>query len=242
MISAVIHCNPGIAWQVKRGAYFAEGFRRCGIPCRLTESRTREGPGVPVLLGTTFWRQIEADGGEYLLVDRCSFGDTERFMSLVWGGHGRRGLHPMPEHPSPARWERIGTPLKPWKARGSRVVLCGQTESFSPHYATLKDWYEHVPTATHFRKHPSGDNPTGLPDAVDFLNATAVTLNSSVGVQCVLDGIPTVTMDEAAMAWGVTGHDLAHVITPNRQQWCEWLSYTQWSDDEIREGTPWAFL
>jgi hypothetical protein len=52
-------------------------------------------------------------------------------------------------------------------------------------------------------------------------------------------GIPTVTMDEAAMAWDVTAHAATETTMPDRSAWMHWLAWTQWSYDEIREGTPW---
>lgn len=237
---AVIHCNPKIPWQPKRAAYFVVGLRKAGITFEVTSDRFRHDEGFPILLGTTMWRDIERDGGEYLLVDRCSFGDTERFVSLVWNGHGRRGDHRVPANYNGERWERYGQSLKPWQG-GDRIVLCGQTETYSPHYASLSAWYETI-KATHFRPHPAGDNPTRLPVAHDFESCRlAVTLNSSVGVQCVLNGIPTVAMDEGAMAWNVSSHSPNDISTPERRDWANWLAWTQWTDDEIREGIPWAY-
>jgi len=237
---AVIHCNPGVPWQPVRAAYFAEGFRAIGLPYRITDSSTRLDDGFPVLLGTTFWRAIENDGGEYLLVDRCSFGDTERFVSLVWNGHGRRGDHRVPTEAPASRWEIHGVPVLPWKF-GAKTVLCGQMETYSPHWRSLEEWYASV-RATHFRPHPAGENPTGLPIATDFDDCrAALVLNSSVGVAAVLAGTPTITMDEGAMAWPVTGHTPADVCTQGREAWCHWLAWTQWADDEIREGIPWAY-
>lgn len=238
---AAIHCETRIPWQVTRAQYFADGFRECGIPYRITDSRARLDEGFPVLLGTTCWREIESDGGEFLLVDRCSFGDTDRFVSLVWNGHGRRGDHRVPAHIDGARWERYGVTPQPWRRDGERIVLCGQTETYSPHWQRLDDWYNQV-RATHFRRHPSGINPTVLPEARDFSRCiTAVTLNSSVGVLTVISGVPTVTMDEGAMAWDVTGHSLDDIRMPDRTPWLHWLAWTQYTDDEIREGTPWAW-
>lgn len=237
---AVIHCQPRVPWQPKRAAFFAEGLRRRGIEVRITESRTRLDEGVPILLGTTFWRQVEASG-DYLLVDRCSFGDTEKFVSLVWSGHGRRGDHRVPDQVTGERWESMGGRLLPWRERGHRVVVCGQTETYSPHYRSLGEWYATV-AATHFRPHPAGTVPSWLPVASDFTDAIAVTLNSSIGVKCVIEGIPTITMDEGSMAWPVTGHSLDDIRTPDREEWAHRLAWTQWSDDEIKEGTPWDFL
>lgn len=238
---AVIHCQPAVSWQGPFASKLVQGLHARGLDTRVTEDRMRHDEGFPILLGTTFWRGIEADGGPYLLVDRCSFGDTNRFVSLVWNGHGRRGQHYEPENPGPARWAQIGVPIRSWKPAGSRVVLCGQTESYSPNYPNLHDWYRGV-HATHFRRHPAGTNPTGLPEAGDFADAIAVTLNSSIGVQCVLDGIPTITMDEGSMAWEVTGHALQEVKKVEREPWAWRLAWTQWSHQEIQEGTPWAYL
>lgn len=132
--------------------------------------------------------------------------------------------------------------LGEWRQGGSRVVLCGQHDSWAPQYARPEDWYQTV-TATHFRPHPAGYANAPYPIARNFEDCRqAVTLNSSVGVQCVLAGIPTVTMDEGAMAWPVTSHVVGEIATPDRLPWCHWLAWTQWTDDEIREGKPWKFL
>jgi hypothetical protein len=66
----------------------------------------------------------------------------------------------------------------------------------------------------------------------------AVTLNSSVGVDAVMSGVPTVTMDEGAMAWDVTGHRPDEIVTPDRTDWLRWLAWTQWNEDEIVAGHP----
>lgn len=241
MTQATIHCNARVGWQGPFARKMLAGLLKRGIVADVTEGNTRHDSGFPILLGTTFWRQIEADGGPYLLVDRCSFGDTNRFVTLVWNGHGRRGIHPMPEYPSAARWEAIGVPLRPWQRPGSRIVLCGQTESYSPNFPSLVDWYRGVP-ATHFRRHPVGANPTCLPETTDFADAIAVTLNSSIGVQSVIDGVPTITQDEGAMAWSMTGHSLQDIQTPDRMPWLSWLAWTQWGHDEIEAGVPWGYL
>lgn len=236
-----IHCEPKISWQPKRAGYFAEGLKKLGIPYVVTDRRQRIDGYTPLLLGTSCWRILEVK--PYLLVDRCSFGDTEKFVSLVWNGHGRRGDHRTPGQVDASRWEAMGVELRPWRKHYLRVVLCGQTETYSPHYAALSQWYEQV-EATHFRPHPADpySNGRNLPILTNFDNAAAVTLNSSIGVQCVLDGVPTVTMDEGSMAWDVTGHSLEDIRRPDRLPWCHRLAWTQWSDDEIKEGTPWASL
>ena len=230
----VIHAMPQIQWHVPFARRVSEGLQALGITHGISCSRARIDDGLAIVLGTSAFRQIEATG-DYLLVDRCSFGDTNQWVTLVRNGHGRRGDHRVPHNAPPYRWERSGVPVLPW-VRGSRRVLCGQTETYSPHYSCLTDWYETV-QATHFRKHPSGDNPTGLPEVRDWTDCGhAITLNSSVAVDAILHGVPTLAMDEGAMAWpGFQYGD-------DREPWLHWLAWTQWSHDEISEGTPWAHM
>lgn len=244
----IIHVHPGVSWQVAFARRATDGLRAAGISFDFTASPRRVGSGLPILLGTTFWRAIEADG-PFLLVDRCSFGDPTRWVSLVRDGHGRRGDHRVPEARDGSRWERYACAVEPWRPRATgRVILCGQQEPFSPRYPQIDDWYEvAAPACTHFRRHPSAKpafRPNSvvqtLPEAADWHDtARVVTLNSSVAVETVLRGIPTVTMDEAAMAWDVSGHEPGEEVRPDRTEWLHWLAWTQWHHDEISEGTPW---
>lgn len=229
-----IHCEPQIAWQPKFAAKMQHGLKELGIKASISPSRWRDSE-TAILLGTTCWRNIETDG-DFLLVDRCSFNDTNEWVSLVWNGHGRRGDHKVPDDRGD-RWDRVGCEVKPWQ-KGKKVVLCGQTETYSPSYKDLHSWYSQV-KATHFRKHPVGDNPTNLPLSKGWRGVgRVITLNSSVAVESVMQGVPTVTMDQAAMAWDVTSHDPDKSIRPDRQDWLEWLSWTQWHHSEIYHGLP----
>ena len=231
---AVIHCEPRIEWQARRLPAMVAGLEALGVPYRVTSDRSRQ-DGLPILFGTSCWRAVEATG-PYLLVDRCSFGDTNDWVSLVRDGHGRRGDHRVSEGVSGDRWEQIGVPVLPWQT-GERVVLCGQTEPYSPHWRRVEDWYATKQGMTHFRKHPAGLNPTGLPETRSWEDVgLAITLNSSVAVDALLNGVPTRVEDEGSMAWPGFGPD------HDRLPWLHWLAWTQWSWTEIAEGTPWAHL
>lgn len=235
----VIHCEPRIPWQTKRAAYFAEGFKRKGIPCEVTDSRIRTDDCPAVLLGTTCWRAIERDGGEFLLVDRCSFGDTEKFVSLVWNGHGRRGDHRVPRCYDDSRWRVHGVELAPmieWRD-GYEIVLCGQTETYSPEWLTLPLFYStYGMRATAFRPHPAGVEWEQLKAWRTWGNVCAgIVLNSSVGCEMLIRGIATWAIDEGAMCFQVAGKD----PTMTREEWANWLAWTQFTDDEISEGLPW---
>lgn len=233
---AIVHASPTIGWQKDFVHKISAGLDRLGVSYRVTQERRRTSADLAIVLGTSNFRAVEATG-PYLLVDRCSFGDTNHWVSLVRNGHGRRGDHRVPPGSPAARWEKYAQPIEAWH-NGPRRVLCGQTETYSPHYATLNDWYNDVrAAATHFRRHPQGDNPTGLPEARSWNGVgQAITLNSSVAVAAVLAGVPTVTMDEGSMAWAVTGHAPGEVIKPARLTWLHWLAHTQFLHSEIEEG------
>lgn len=230
-MGVLIHSQPSIPWHAPFAQKMQGGLKRIGITAGVTSSRARESD-VAILLGTTLWRDVEKTG-RYLLVDRCSFGDTRQWVSLVWNGHGRRGNHCVPED-RVDRWDRVGVPVKPWHT-GSRAVLCGQTETYSPDWPSLTEWYRTV-RATHFRPHPAGGNPTGLPVARDWTDCgLAIVLNSSVGVDAVLNGVKVHAMDAGAMAWDVSGQ------RGDRTEWLRWLAWTQWHHDEVAAGIPHLF-
>jgi hypothetical protein len=226
----VIHCEPRIPWQGPFAQKMHEGLRRLGLDSEISDSRQRI-DGVPILLGTSCWRSVEATG-DYLLVDRCSFGDTNHFVSLVWNGHGRRGDHRVPDGADAMRWQRHGVLLKTWR-HGSRRVLCGQTQSYCDR--PLEEWYRSV-DATHFRPHPVGANPTGLPEWRSFADCEFITLNSSVAVQGLIEGVRTEVHDAGGMAYGCECTD------DSRLALMHWLAWTQWHHEEIREGKPIAHL
>lgn len=219
-----VHFEPGVAWQAARVHDFSAGLRALGVEHGITSSRTRINDAPAILFGTTFWKQIEQAPGDWLLIDRASIGDPD-YVSLVWNGHGRRGDHRVPENIDEGRWEALGVELWPQVLDGEAVVLCGQTESYTPDWPNIEDWYATVP-ATHFRPHPAGSNPTGLPIHRDWFNAQFHVLNSSVGVEAVIRGRIVTVHDEGCMAYGVQ----------DRETWAHWLAWTQWSWDEIRRG------
>ena len=234
MPSIAIHCNPSLDWHAKRAPQMLAGLKALGLEAHITTNRYRESR-VAVLLGTTYFRSVEATG-RYLLVDRASWGDPE-YVQLVWDGHGRRGNHCVPDNLGD---RQLPIELHPWETTGNRIILCGQVEPYSPHYRSMDEWYDDViDSVTHFRHHPAAQNPTGLPLAQDWTDAgRVVCLNSSVAVDAVIAGIPTVTMDEHSLAWDVSAHDPDVSLTTDREEWLRWLAYTQWHWDEIEQGEP----
>ena len=231
-MKAAIHCRAGIGWQAPFAKKMQNGLKAIGIDACIIDNNSRIAD-IAILLGTTAWHDIEADGGEFLLVDRASFGDPE-YVSLVWNGHGRRGNHKVPEFYDDARWNAMGFELQEWQPQ-LYYVLCGQHEPYSPRYATMKDWYDDVTKLVEldfYRPHPAiGDNPLGLPIKKDFKGARAVTLNSSVAFEFLLRGQMIEAWDEGSMAYEFNKH-------MDREQLFIWVAWTQWHHDEIAAGEP----
>lgn len=78
----------------------------------------------------------------------------------------------------------------------------------------------------------------------DFCRAgIVVTYSSNTATESVLQGIPTIAMDEGSVAYPVTSHTLNHILhKPNRDEWRNDLSYRQWSMEELRNGDAWDFM
>lgn len=231
-----IHCEPGIPWQAPFAHKMSKGLKALGIEHSISGARDRQ-TDVAILLGTSMWRAIERDGS-YLLIDRASFGDP-LYVSLVWNGHGRRGDHKVPKHSKPARLNTMidnkVLTIQPWREGDvDHIVLAGQIESYSPHWRYLEDWYRSHPEATHFRPHPAQPvDSQKLPVWQTFEKVGRfITLNSSVAIDAIMSGVPTIVDDEGGMAW--PGFSLGD----DRVPWLRWLAYTQWSHEEIEQGLP----
>ena len=75
----------------------------------------------------------------------------------------------------------------------------------------------------------------------DLQNAWAVVNPSSnTGILSVMNGVPAfVTIDSLATLVG--NEDFSYIdrpLRPRREDWLEWLSHTEWTLEEIAEGTP----
>ncbi len=83
-------------------------------------------------------------------------------------------------------------------------------------------------------------------DDTDFkatLSRTWAVVNhsSNPAMEAVINGIPVfVSEDSLCHDVGNIGYaDINTPAMPNRQKWANQLAYTEWFEEEIREGTPW---
>ena len=169
---------------------------------------------------------------------------------------------------SPAdRWQRQSTVLKiypcPYRKDGSHILVLGQKSGDASLFgldmrqwlaSTIADIRKHSERPVVLRLHPREKQM----DASDFPNVTistnksvlddlrgawaAVTYSSGSAIDALLAGIPVFTLSEHSLAYTMGNHDLNALETPRmpgRQQWLNDLSYAQWSNAELSDGTYW---
>ena len=234
MTKITVHANPAITWQRQHAPHMVNGLSALGFDvCHTTLAERLS--DIAVVFGTTFFHELEADDDETLLVDRASWGDPDQ-VQLVWNGRLRRGDHCVPA-------DYMGRPRlvpdHPDIHDGNRIILCGQA---TPNGADLglADWYRQRSTAaTHYKPHPtqaanvkSFAHPP-LPIAQSFIDCgCAITLNSSVGVWCLLNGIDAIADDPGAMIYPYSHGQ------QSLEECLNWIAWTQWSWAEIADGEP----
>jgi hypothetical protein len=199
-----------------------------------------------------------------LVMERGYVGDRFHWTSLGWNGlNGRARFQPRGNY---ARWMEHFT-LEPWReiadhranARlNSYALILGQVQSDQACVNVnlayqYRAWYSKLTQdgwKVRFRPHPKAlRQGSGLPSGIylqgsleqDLAGAAfTVSWNSNSSVDSVLAGVPSVTLDEGAMAWPVTSHDLSNPVTmPSRTEWAAQLAWCQWQPAELSDGTAW---
>lgn len=244
-MKVAIHCKPHVKWQRRYLDFFQTGFRRHGIRTVVTDSeRPEAGVDFAVLFGPNYWKRLERSLPKFLMVNRKFIGDVNDNVAISWNGYNGLGVFCVKEVRE-TRLRRHQFRIDPWRAVDEgHVLLLGQYDlGRCGRYASLQEWHNHVRASTGdpilFRAWP-GNSPLKS----DCKGARcAVSLNSTVAIETVLIGLPTVAMHEQSPAWPVCAHHLGHVHrSDNRIQWLEYLANCQWHHQEIENGDFWRQL
>lgn len=210
-------------------------------------------------------RQLER-GNHYLVMERGYVGDRWEWTSLGFDALNGRADFVAKNMPGD-RWNKYFSDyLKPWKFMGDYILLVGQVDGDeSIKNIKMQPWLQNMANkisrvykgaGIRFRPHPltisqnrtnfdiAGTEKSLRSLAEDLASAClCVTYNSNTGVESVLSGIPTVTMDKGSMAYNVSTHLIEDIpIRPKRKQWAHDLAYKQWTIDEIESGVAWDHL
>jgi hypothetical protein len=264
-VKAVIHINNA-AHQQQHAAWMREGLRRHGVDVRFAPWNVATQSDLVVIWGWKQQRVIAAAqkrGTPILVMERGHLPPRMEWTSCGLNGLGNRGTYARCED-SGARWRKhFGHLEQPWREHDGYALVCGQVIGDASLWGCdFRRWAQdttsnlasqHRPVV--YRGHPlsirHGDRwcPRGAKLstgtlAEDLAGASLViTYNSTVGVETVLGGFPTVTFDQGAMAWPVTAHSLNDApVRPNRTEWMRSLAWTSWRPNEIANGAAWDHL
>lgn len=229
---------------------------------RLGEPMRRFNPHVPVLImergyvGDRFhWTSLGWNGLNGRAVFPKPAPDVEGKISRRWIQNFGVGMSAKPWRDPSARTAE-GLP-------GYALIL-GQVQNdaacknvnLALQYRTWYDFLKRRGHTVKFRPHPKAVRNTsklahlaGLSGkcfaqgtlAEDLAGAKfTVSWNSNSSVDSILAGVPSVTLDEGAMAWPVTSHSLETPVTmPSRTEWAAQLAWCQWQPSELADGTAW---
>ncbi len=250
-MKAYLFARQGATHQSDAMRALNEGLIRHGI--RLADS-------IEDADFTVWWGDVappHARGKPYLVLEAGYINghsddyvrDRLRFISGNWNGlHGRASR--APSGCPPDRWNSLGLTMKPWRLPERRVtaLVCGQHPGDrnappSGRWLTVCERARAHFDVVVMRQHPliEGDQP---PIEVALQRAdVAITWNSNSAVECVIEGVPTITLDRGSIAWQVTSHRIEDPLRlADRAEWGYNLAYRQWRHHEFANGTAWEWL
>lgn len=258
MPNAVIRTNERLTHQIYWGREFGNGLKHHGWQVDLADrTKTNQIPkcDLLVLWGIRDQEAIKLQksrGDEICILERGYIGDRFAWTSVSFGGGlNGRGIYRGPLQDS-TRWQKhFNHLLKEWNDRpNGYALIMGQVPGdtavknvdLTAFYRIASNTLIAKGMETRFREHPRFHNkPRPLEN--DLAGARCVvTWNSNSGVDSVLAGIPVVTMDIGAMAWDVSGHELAMPPKPDRTAWAHAIAWKQWTKDEMASGYCWDMI
>ena len=179
------------------------------------------------------------NGNHFLYVDHSYFSRGHgRSYRLCLNSFECNTLKDCPDD----RRSRFDIPLKPWKKKGEKIIVCPPTEYFvEAHkvYGWLTDTIAKIKLYSDreivIRKKPSqGSSSISLEEQLESAHAL-VTHSSNVAVEAACLGTPVFTSASSAASFvGLT--DLAKIenpIYPDREMWLNNLTYNQFLFDEF---------
>lgn len=215
---------------------------------------------ICVAWGVRYLDQLKKLYDKVFVVERGYFNDRLRHFAFgIDGLNGRADFRN--ESSPPDRWNKHGVDIHPWKHDGDYYLIMGQVNGdMSIHGVNIENWYasiyEELKSRTqkpvYFRPHPlSRASHASLPTLdgeldIQLRRACGVaTYNSNSGVDAALAGVPVMAQDEGSMVWDISAHSISELMEfnyPDRAQWVYNLAYTQWTLEEMSDGTAWKHL
>lgn len=199
-----------------------------------------------------------------IVIER-GFVKRDIYNSIGIGGLNGRADFKNESSPSD-RWEKLQLNLKPHQHNDDGfILLSGQVPwDASVQHINYYHWVTNIfntliktygKEKVLFSHHPFSLNKAYKPVNLPFFKSIkdkkiedilplckyTIAFNSNVGVDSILAGVPTVSIDEGSMVYHISGHDIFKPIFPSQEtrlQWAYNIAYSQWTNKEIMEGLP----
>jgi hypothetical protein len=148
------------------------------------------------------------------------------------------------QHNNSEQWKDMPN-MRAWCENQLKEIrkYCDKPVVIRPHPRNIFDFdfkkYKHVRINKPQRDWTTYDDT----DFKKILKSTWAVINhsSNPAMEAVFNGVPVFVSDQS-LCYPVGNDSLANIIQPAmpaRQNWANWLSYTEWTTAEIREGLPW---
>jgi hypothetical protein len=262
----VIHAN-NVPWQKEYLPRFTDGFASHGCRVHHTMMDEADPDAVNVVFANNSWKttvvQCQKRGYPLITVGRCLFGSRFNMVAIGWDDfNGAADFCLKDEMPSD-RWEKHGWHI-PFSVRQRArfqkdgfLLVCGEFRQMDQWYAELAK--ELPKDRVRFRSHPFVKQAVNIwqaaPAAGQDEIATVlreafvcISYDSIAGCDAVLNGIPSITYGDNAMAAPVSWRSWTEfergttVPQMGVEPWAHRLAYCQWSHDEIAAGDFWEHL
>ena len=245
-MNIAIHATNA-AWHREYAPAYKKGLAKYGINATITKSTTRISD-VAILFGPNFWKDIEKDGGQYLVANRkfVGFGKhVENTNAISWNGFNGNGQFCVDTVDESRLLKTFDIDINNMHpvVKGDKHLLCEQYDlGRCTKYNNVNQWYDEIKKSFSPLKVRAKKNPEKIGHAAwekQFCNEIkdvkeAHVLNSTVSVDLLYYGIPVKSWDKG---------DPCYVGTiENREKLFHYLAHCQWTKNEINNGDWWEQL
>lgn len=219
-----IHINPNIENQVNYGTALESGFKQCGYKCNLTTQVNAKGD-VHCIIGPWYAFNHYLNHDSVLYLDRACWEHPD-YTLITWMDKGQKQWIWGNERPS-----RYHPEYKPWKPRGSKLVmLCDYGDDGAQMSALARPHFD-----ISVRLHPSQSKQTeSLPDCLSR-NDIAMGAKTTALVTAAIEGLPVISSDPLSPVAPISSR-IRDIVRPDRRQWLCDLSWHNWKPDEMAEA------
>lgn len=225
--TVVIHRSPSLYNQILYAKYLLSGFERLGFDAEVSDNPHKEAD-IHVIIGPHYAFDQNL-GKNTIYVDRCLWGDDLEYVTIGWLNNDG-GM----EYPKGCPGDRLKPEIKEWKKSDSDKAIF--LLDYGPYPLELCHLAQKNYGFVTFRPHPATKKKQ--PDLLDHLKGHKVAIGkrSSALFTAFIEGYPVISFDSRSPVYSIAGHDILDIKYPDREQWLNDLSYSQWSAEEIQGG------